>query len=114
MTDDRQGDDPQGSDSTGDPQLDRQVADLERSGDKVAARIEETRSDWESKKDDPSVPGALAEPKGDTEEDGDGGDDGEDRDEADDSRAGKPYEWVDPDGAAEDDSSDEDSGESDA
>lgn len=101
MTDDRQGDDPQGSDSTGDPQLDRQVADLERSGEKVADRIKETRSDWESKKDDPSVPGAMEDP---TTQDGSSDEDVDSVEKADD-----PYEWVDPAAASKDDGSDEDS-----
>lgn len=51
MTQERDGDD-----------LDREVADLEQSASKVQDNIEETRSDWEAKKDDPSVPGAVSDP----------------------------------------------------
>lgn len=52
MTDERSPDD-----------LDREVADLEQSAEKVQDGIDATRSDWESKKDDPSVPGAAPDPE---------------------------------------------------
>jgi len=52
MTDERSPDD-----------LDREVADLEHSAEKVQDDIDATRSDWESKKDDPSVPGAAPDPE---------------------------------------------------
>ncbi len=98
MSEDQESDGRQDSDSTGDPQLDRQVADLERTGKKVADRIEGTRSDWEAKKDDPSVPGAMADPaEADAAEE-------KSSDESDD-----PYEWVDEKDAGDDDGSDGDS-----
>jgi len=62
-------DDQESSDSTGDPDLDRQVADLESKGSKVGEGIDQTRSDWEAKKDDPAVPGAARDPDED-EDDG--------------------------------------------
>lgn len=49
--------------------LDREVADLEGSASKVQDGIEKTRSDWEAKKDDPSVPGAAADPDDEPESD---------------------------------------------
>lgn len=52
MTDERDADD-----------LDKEVADLEASAGKVQDDIEETRSDWEHKKDDPAVPGAVPDPE---------------------------------------------------
>ncbi len=39
--------------------LDREVEDLEHSAQKVQDDIDEAKADWESKKDDPSVPGAM-------------------------------------------------------
>lgn len=39
--------------------LDREVEDLANSGQKVQDNIDETKTDWESKKDDESVPGAV-------------------------------------------------------
>jgi hypothetical protein len=86
MTEDQEGDDQlQGSESTGDQELDRQVAGLKKEGERVQSTIDETRSDWEAKKDDPSVPGAAADPDAeelDVEVDADefGGDDGDDED----------------------------------
>jgi hypothetical protein len=68
MTDDEQGDGLTEGESTGDRDLDRQVADLEQSRDKLQERIEETRSDWESKKGDQSVPGASPDPDEDSED----------------------------------------------
>lgn len=41
--------------------LDAEVDDLERAAEKVQDDIDETRSDWESKKGDESVPGATGE-----------------------------------------------------
>lgn len=51
----------------------REGDDLKRQGDKLGEEIEETRSDWEKKQDDSSIPGAVpadedeaeAEPSGD-------------------------------------------------
>jgi hypothetical protein len=68
MTDEEQGDTPVSGESTGDSDLDRQVAGLEQEGERVGDQIDETRSDWESKKGDQSVPGAVPDP--DDEEDG--------------------------------------------
>lgn len=39
--------------------LDAEVADLEKAAEKVQEDIDETKSDWESKKGDESVPGAA-------------------------------------------------------
>lgn len=61
MTDERSADD-----------LDREVADLEQSAEKVQGDIDSTRSDWEAKKDDPSVPGAAPDPEDRTAEDAPG------------------------------------------
>jgi hypothetical protein len=47
-------------------QLEREAQDLEEHSDRVGERIDETRRDWESKEQDPSVPGAQPDP--DTEE----------------------------------------------
>ena len=41
--------------------LDAEVADLEKAAEKVQDDIDETKSDWESKKGDESVPGAVAD-----------------------------------------------------
>jgi hypothetical protein len=38
-----------------------EVADLERAAEKVQDDIEETQSDWDSKKGDESVPGAVGD-----------------------------------------------------
>jgi peptidoglycan hydrolase CwlO-like protein len=43
------------------PDLDAEVEDLEKAAEKVQDDIDETESDWESKKEDPSVPGAVPE-----------------------------------------------------
>jgi hypothetical protein len=43
----------------------REVADLEERGEKVDARIAETRKDWEAKQEDSGVPGATGEPDDD-------------------------------------------------
>jgi len=39
--------------------MERDVQDLERRTERVAAHVEETRRDWERKRDDPQVPGAT-------------------------------------------------------
>ena len=41
--------------------LDAEVADLERSAEKVQDDIDQTKSDWEAKKGDESVPGASGD-----------------------------------------------------
>ena len=38
--------------------LDHEADDMEHQADKVGEHIDETRSDWEAKEEDPSVPGA--------------------------------------------------------
>jgi hypothetical protein len=43
----------------------RELADLEERSERVGARIDEAREDWEAKKADESVPGATGEPAGD-------------------------------------------------
>ena len=40
---------------------DAEVEDLEKQAEKVQEDIDQTESDWESKKEDPSVPGAVPE-----------------------------------------------------
>ena len=41
--------------------LDAEVDALEKKGDSVQEDIDETKTDWESKKGDESVPGAVGE-----------------------------------------------------
>jgi phage shock protein A len=41
--------------------LERQAENLEERGERVDRQIDETRSDWESKEQDSSVPGAQPE-----------------------------------------------------
>ena len=41
--------------------LDAEVEDLEKKGETVQDDIDETKTDWESKKGDESVPGAVPE-----------------------------------------------------
>ncbi len=53
--------------STGDPELDRQVENLEGEGDRVGQEIDDAKRDWEGKQEDPGVPGAV--PAEDEEED---------------------------------------------
>ena len=48
-------------------QLEREAEDLEERSDRVGEHIDDTRRDWESKEQDPSVPGAQPDP-GDEEE----------------------------------------------
>jgi hypothetical protein len=43
-------------------QLEREAENLEEQSDRVGERIDETRRDWESKEQDPSVPGAQPDP----------------------------------------------------
>jgi hypothetical protein len=74
MTDEEQSDDSVSGESTGDKDLDRQVAGLEQEGERVEGEIKETRSDWESKKGDQSVPGAVPAP-GEEEASGESGGD---------------------------------------
>ena len=45
--------------STGDPELDRQVESLEGEGDRVGQEIDDAKRDWEGKQEDPGVPGAV-------------------------------------------------------
>ena len=45
--------------STGDPEFDRRVEGLEDEGDRVGQDIEDAKRDWEAKKEDPGVPGAV-------------------------------------------------------
>jgi hypothetical protein len=47
-------------------ELEREAEDLEEQSDRVGEHIDDTRRDWESKEQDPSVPGAQPDP--DTEE----------------------------------------------
>jgi hypothetical protein len=58
---------PDEPESTGDPELDRQVEILEGEGDRVGQEIEDARRDWEAKQDDPGGPGA-APPEGEEAE----------------------------------------------
>jgi hypothetical protein len=41
--------------------LERDVGDMERQAEQLEGRIDETRSDWERKQADESVPGAVDE-----------------------------------------------------
>jgi hypothetical protein len=43
-------------------QLEREVEDLERQSKRLADEIADTRSDWEHKQTDSSVPGATGKP----------------------------------------------------
>lgn len=40
-----------------------ELADLERRAERLGDEIDETRSDWEAKKQDPNVPGAAGNPE---------------------------------------------------
>jgi hypothetical protein len=44
-------------------ELDRELDEMERRADRLEAEIEETRRDWERKKEDDSVPGAAGDPE---------------------------------------------------
>ena len=50
--------------------LEREGDRMEEESEKVGDRIEETRRDWESKEQDPAVPGAQPDDDTDSEEDG--------------------------------------------
>lgn len=52
-------------------QLEREADKMEQESERVKGRIDETRSDWESKEADQQVPGAQADPlaKEDREDD---------------------------------------------
>ena len=50
-------------------ELERDAERMEEQGDRVGRRIDETRSDWESKEHDVSVPGAQPDPEKLDEED---------------------------------------------
>jgi hypothetical protein len=57
-------------------QLERDAQRLEEQGERIDRRIEETRSDWQTKEQDVSVPGAQPdsenqEPEAGEEEEGD-------------------------------------------
>jgi hypothetical protein len=43
-------------------ELEREAEDLEEQSDRVGEHIDGTRRDWESKEQDPSVPGAQPDP----------------------------------------------------
>jgi hypothetical protein len=43
-------------------ELEREAEDLEEQSDRVGEHIDDTRRDWESKEQDPSVPGAQPDP----------------------------------------------------
>jgi hypothetical protein len=62
-------------------QADRTVSDLKHQGDKLEEEIESTRTDWERKQEDASVPGAV--PPAEDEEEGRVDDDEEGADEVD-------------------------------
>jgi hypothetical protein len=47
-------------------EMEAEIEELERHSDEVGGDIEDARSDWERKQDDPSVPGA--EPEDEDEE----------------------------------------------
>ncbi len=47
------------SDDTEDREVDRQVEELEESGERVGSDIEDAKRDWEAKQQDPGVPGAV-------------------------------------------------------
>jgi hypothetical protein len=52
-------------------QLEREADKMEQESERVKGRVDETRSDWESKEADQQVPGAQADPlaKEDREDD---------------------------------------------
>jgi hypothetical protein len=69
---------------SGDPEIDRGVADLDHKGDKLEDAIRETKREWEGKQGDQSVPGATSEDEHEDEEQpgGDEEDVGDDDSEA--------------------------------
>ena len=44
-------------------EAERDLADLQQRADDLGEQIDDTRDDWESKKADPSVPGAAGDPR---------------------------------------------------
>ena len=48
--------------------MERDAAEMEEQSDKVGERIEEARSDWKAKEQDPSIPGAQPDPDEEEEE----------------------------------------------
>ena len=60
-------DEPGEPESTGDPELDRQVETLEAEGDRVGQGIEDAKRDWAAKQDDPGVSGATPAENGEDE-----------------------------------------------
>jgi hypothetical protein len=108
MTDEEQEDGPTSGESTGDQDLDRQVAKLEDERDRVADQIDDTRSDWESKKGDQSVPGAVPAP-GEEEASGDPEGDADPEVHDADHEVDDADHEVDGSGADGDDASDEES-----
>jgi hypothetical protein len=42
--------------------LDRELEEMEERADRLEQEIDDVREDWESKKRDPSVPGAAGDP----------------------------------------------------
>jgi hypothetical protein len=51
-------------------ELERESDALKRENDKLGQDIADARDDWESKRNDPSIPGASPPPDHDDEEDG--------------------------------------------
>jgi phage shock protein A len=43
--------------------LEQQVDDMQERNDRLEEEIEETRNEWEARKDDPAVPGAAGDPQ---------------------------------------------------
>ena len=52
-------------------EAEREADDLEHQGDKLEKDIEASRSDWERKQEDPSVPGAVPEEDDESAQDAD-------------------------------------------
>ncbi len=48
-------------------ELEREVDELDEQSERVGEHIEEARSDWEAKEDDPTIPGAQPDPDDDEE-----------------------------------------------
>ena len=53
---------------SGDPEIDRNVADLDHKDGKLEEAIRDTQREWEAKQGDQSVPGAVPEDQFDDEE----------------------------------------------
>ena len=49
-------------------QLEAEARDLQRSGEQLQDEIDSTRKDWEQKRGDPHVPGAVPERQGEADE----------------------------------------------